>query len=130
MKLKSTNRNFGLLFAGLLTILSAYKAYYDSNAVLVCGILAIAVLIGLISIVAPALLSPFNTAWIMIGDLMGKIGNPLVLGIIFFLLITPIAILSRLCGRDELRIKKIKTNTYWINRSPPGPPGDSFKNQF
>jgi hypothetical protein len=65
-----------------------------------------------------------------LGALMGRVVSPLVLGTIFFLLITPISMLARLFGRDELRLKKIDTSSYWIARAPPGPDGDSFKNQF
>ena len=61
---------------------------------------------------------------------MGKVVSPLVLGVIFFLLISPVALIGRLFGRDELRLKKANSNSYWIDRVPPGPAGDTFKNQF
>ncbi len=68
--------------------------------------------------------------WIKLGDLMGKVVSPLVLGVIFFGLIAPLGLLTRLWGRDELRLKRLKTHSYWINRIPQGPSGESFKNQF
>jgi len=61
---------------------------------------------------------------------MGRVVSPLVLGILFFILITPVALFMRLIGRDALRIKKQQVNTYWIERNPPGPNPESFKDQF
>jgi hypothetical protein len=65
-----------------------------------------------------------------LGELMGKIVSPFVLGVIFFALITPIGFFGRLFGRDELRLKGSKASSYWIDRVPPGPSSDSYKNQF
>lgn len=125
-----SNRNFGFLFAGVFAFLSAYGGYHGANATTVYGWLIAGVAIGLVAIVAPRLLTPFNKAWMKLGDLMGKVVSPLVLGIIFFVLITPVALITRLFGRDELRLKKTDASSYWIDRAPPGPAGDSFKNQF
>jgi len=125
-----SNRNFGFLFAGLFALLSAYAAYQGAESFRVYGWLTAGVVIGLIAVVAPNSLTPFNKAWMKLGDFMGKVVSPLVLGVIFFVLITPIALLTRLFGRDELRLKKADVSSYWIDRAPPGPAGDSFKNQF
>jgi hypothetical protein len=65
-----------------------------------------------------------------LGELMGKVVSPLVLGVIFFVLLTPVGLIGRLLGRDELRLKRTNSESYWIDRVPPGPAGDSFKNQF
>ncbi len=61
---------------------------------------------------------------------LGKIVSPIVLGIMFFLMITPLAIGMKLFKRDVLFLKKRKTKSYWINRNPQGPDSESFKNQF
>lgn len=61
---------------------------------------------------------------------MGKIVSPIVLGLIFFTLLTPCAMIGRLFGRDELRLKLPNTESYWVERTPPGPDPDSFKNLF
>lgn len=125
-----SNRNFGLLFAGVFALLSAYAAYQSAEAFKVYGWLAAGAAVGLVAVVAPNLLTPFNKAWMKLGELMGRVVSPLVLGLIFFALITPVALVTRLFGRDELRLKRTNANTYWIDRAPPGPAGDSFKNQF
>lgn len=73
---------------------------------------------------------PINRAWYQLGVLLGRIVNPVVLGLLFFLLITPVAILGRMFGRDPLRLKRRNIESYWIERSPVGPSPDSFKNQY
>lgn len=125
-----SNRNFGFLFAGVFALLSAYAGYKGDDVLRIYGWLIAGIVFGLAAIVAPNLLTPFNKAWMKLGELMGKVVSPLVLGVIFFVLITPIALVSRLFGRDELRLKKTNARSYWIDRVPPGPAGDSFKNQF
>ena len=125
-----SNRNFGFLFAGVFALLAAYGGYHGANVTTVYGWLIAGVIIGLVAIIAPGLLTPFNRAWMKLGELMGKVVSPLVLGVIFFVLITPVALVTRLFGRDELHLKKTNASSYWIDRVPPGPAGDSFKNQF
>ena len=125
-----SNRNFGLLFAGVFALLSAYAAYQNAEAFKVYGWFVASVVVGLVAIAAPAFLTPLNKAWMKLGDLMGKVVSPLVLGVIFYVLISPVALVTRLFGRDELRLKRTHSNTCWIDRAPPGPAGDSFKNQF
>ena len=125
-----SNRNFGFLFAGVFALLSAYAGYHGANVTTVYGWLVAGVVTGLFAIIAPGLLTPLNKAWMKLGELMGKVVSPLLLGVIFFLLITPVALVTRLFGRDELRLKKTDASSFWIDRAPPGPAGDSFKNQF
>ena len=125
-----SNRSFGFLFAGIFFGLSAYSRYRGAGATEVFGWLGVSVLTALLALVAPGVLAPFNKAWMGLGNLIGNAVSPLVLGVIYFVLITPIALITRLFGRDELRLRRKNTTTYWIDRSPPGPAGDSFKNQF
>jgi hypothetical protein len=129
-KVPPSNRHFGFLFCGIFILLSAFFWYVGESFVVVCGLLVVGLVIGLVSIMAPDLLTPFNRAWMKLGELMGKIISPIVLGIIFFTLLTPTGLLGRFFGRDELRLRKTKAGSYWIDRAPPGPTGDSFKNQF
>jgi len=126
----SSNRSFGLLFAVVCLLFSAYAAFRGSVVLIVFVWLTGAIVFVVVAVVAPRLLMPFNKAWMMLGELMSKVVSPLVLGLIFFVLITPTAVFSRLFGRDELRLNRLKANSYWIDRMPPGPTGDSFNNQF
>ena len=126
-----SNKNFGLFFAAVFALLSAYAAYFDaSGEVKAYGWLFAGVVVGFIALFAPDVLAPFNKAWMKLGELMGKVVSPLVLGTIFFVLITPIALVTRVFGRDVLRLKRANVQSYWIERTPPGPAGESFNNQF
>ena len=125
-----SERKFGFLFALIFGGLSVY-AYYRSwhqTAVVASSVMGGMVL--LLALYSPQALAPFNKAWFWLGQAMGRIVSPIVLGIIFFLLITPTAIAARLLGRDELRMKKHNVDSFWINRTPSGLAPDSFKNQF
>lgn len=124
-----SNRNFGFLFSGVFALLSVYAACQE-KALWIYGWLTAGIVIGLVAVSAPNLLAPFNKTWMKVGELMGKVISPLVLGIIFFALISPIAVISKLFGRDELRLKRANVSSFWIDRVPTGPVGDSFKNQF
>ena len=99
-----SNRKFGFFFT-VIFLLSSFYLYYVDNKVMVyilgviCGIFLIVTIIN-----ADALL-PLNKLWMKFGILLGKIVSPIIMGIIFFGIFTPIAILMRLSGRDELRLR-------------------------
>lgn len=124
-----SNRKFGWFFFLVFSLTTAYllwrSAYYW---VILTGIVSVTFL-GLV-LFAPATLTPLNRLWFKLGKLLSKIVSPVVLGILFYLLLTPVALLTRCFGRDELLIRKRKVNSYWIERTPVGPQPESFKNQF
>ena len=123
-----SNRKFGFFFTLVFAIAAAYF-YYASNpgwAYTFAGASSIFLLITLIK--SDALL-PLNKLWMRFGFLLGMIISPLVLGLIFFGLFTPIATVMRYSGRDELRLKLSNKSSHWISRSEPIK-SDSFKNQF
>ena len=90
---------------------------------LLCGILLIT------TIANPKVLLPLNKLWMKFGILLGMIVSPILMGIIFFGIFTPIAMIMRLLGRDELRLRFKKKKTHWINRKALNVL-DSFKKQF
>ena len=125
-----SNKKFGLLFFGVFFALALY-AYSKNEATLVIGLLLLLSGFFLISsFFYQGLLSPLNKAWFLLGLALGKIVSPIVLGIIFFGLITPIALIARLLGRDELKLKRPKKSTYWSEPIGSNSDADSFKNQF
>ena len=127
----SSNRKFGTLFMVVFILLSAYEFHVGNQNWKVLVFLASGILMGGGAFLAPNLLEPLNKSWMTIGELMGKLISPLVLGVIFFLIITPVALLTRIFGRDELRLKiPKKSSTYWVNRIPIGPKSDSFIKPF
>lgn len=88
------------------------------------------IVFGLFALAIPRALAPLNKAWFYLGEGLGKIVSPIVLGIIFVGIVTPISIVTRLFGRDELRLKRRVVNSYWIDRIPLGSVAHSFRNQF
>ena len=124
------NHHFGLLFTGVFACVSAYCAFRGVNPLVTFAWLAAATGVGVTTWLAPECLAPFNRAWMKLGEWMGRIISPIVLGLIFFGLITPAGLISRLLGRDELRLKRLPVESYWITRTPPGPGASSFRQQF
>ena len=85
----------------------------------------------LVALGFPSILAPLNRLWLRFGLLLHRIVSPLVLGIMFFLVITPMGLLMRAFGKDLLRLKFDRAAaSYWIERTPPGPPPESMADQF
>lgn len=125
-----SERNFGLLFVGVFALLTAYGVYKAWNSVLVSLLATVSVALLFVTLMRPASLAPLNKAWFKLGMLLGMIVSPIVVGLLFFVLITPVAVVTRFLGRDALRLTAQTDGSYWIDRVPPGPASDSFKNQF
>lgn len=90
-----------------------------------------AVLLAAITVIRPVWLTIPNKLWFQLGSLMGKITNPLVMGVLFFGLITPVALLARLLGRDALAMRQKNPPSYWIERTPDSSNTfESFQHQF
>ena len=125
-----SNRSFGLLFTLVFLIIAAYTWFQDYSGLWVQVWLAISGIFLALALMLPAPLTPLNKMWFALGLLLGKVVSPIVLGILFFVVITPVAIGMRLFGRDALLMKKRSVSSYWIDRDPPGPKPESFKDQF
>ena len=78
-------------------------------------------------IVVPVILSPLNKLWFKFGLMIGRVVSPIVMGIIFFFVVTPIGILMRFLNKDLLNLKFNKNSTYWIEKNGPK---SKMKNQF
>jgi len=125
------NRDFAptLPIAPAFGLLGAYFLYRGAD-VTAYILIAIGGSLLIAGAVAPSVLRPLNRAWMALGLLLGKVISPIVLGIIFFIVITPVSVLTRAFGRDELKLKRNGATTYWLERSPPGPESLSFTKQF
>lgn len=123
-------RNFGLLLAVVCVGLAGYGFWKDWTRPLVDLLMSAGLLSCGLVLIAPGVLAPLNQAWFRLGAMMARIVNPVVLGTIFFGLLTPVAIASRLLGRDELGLKKVERDSYWYPRSPSRFDLESFKRQF
>ena len=123
-----SNKKFGFFFTFVFAILAFYFLFIDS--ILWAQALAIlAAFFLLITVIIPQVLLPLNKLWMRLGLLLGMIVSPIVLGIIFFGLVTPYGVVMGMFGRDELRLKFTKKSSHWISRSE-SIKSDSFKNQF
>ena len=123
-----SNRKFGFFF----TLVFAVAAAYFFEAVKMTwayAFIAAALVFLIVTLVKSDALLPLNKLWMRFGLLLGMIVNPIVFGIIFFGLFTPVATLMRLSGRDELRLKFTQKKSHWITRSEPIK-SESFENQF
>ena len=124
-----SDRSFGLVFAGLFALLGTVPLLRGEAARVPLLVVAGAFLI--LSFAAPHLLKPLHRLWLHVGAMLQKIMTPLIMAVLYFALLSPIALVSRLAGRDALRLKwQPAADTYWIKREPPGPDGASMKNQF
>lgn len=128
---ESFNRSFGFLAmaACLGGVVYAQMRHAPVGWSIVAAIAA--VLLGVLAVRAPRRLAPLSRAWMGLGMLMGKVVNPLVFGLMFFALITPVGWVARLRGRDALKLRlDPAARSYWVDRQPPGPRPESFNNQF
>ena len=125
----SSNRTFGLVFFVVFAIISVWPVLFGTplrwwTAPISAAFLAVALIV-------PDWLAPLNRQWTKLGLLMHKVVNPLIMGLLFFVAITPMALVLRLLGKDLLRLKRDpKATSYWIERTPPGPSADSMRRQF
>ena len=124
-----SNRSFGLLFVVFFGGLSAWMYHKRVPSAQMWGVLSLVVL--LVTLFAPKFLTPFNRLWMWVGLMLNRIVSPIVMGVLYFALITPIAFGMRLARRDPLRLSYDRsTSSYWIKREPPGPTQESFHRQF
>jgi hypothetical protein len=126
----SSERNLGITFAAVFAIIGALSLYHGNNG---RGFiwLALAALFLLLAFLWVAPLRPLNLLWHRLGQLLFRIVNPVVMGLVFFLTVVPVGIIRRLLGKDPLRLKlDPAAKSYWQERHPPGPAGEEMKNQF
>ena len=123
-----SNKKFGFFFTLVFLFLSIWS-FYKVYVILSSIFLFFSIIFFLLSLTKPFLLQPLNKFWMNIGLILGKLISPIVIAIIFFFLISPIALLTRFFGRDVLSLKQANKNTYWINRKKLIY-SKSFENQF
>ena len=125
MKTQSSNRSFGILFFVVFLIIAIYPLTNGNELRLWSLIISIVFLfLGLIN---SNILNPLNKLWFKFGIFLGKIISPLVMGIVFFLVVTPIGLLMRLLNKDLLNLKFNNDSSYWIEKNEPK---SKMKNQF
>jgi len=126
----SSNRSFGLVFAGVFLLL-ALSSYYFGRHERWPFWFGLSIVFAIVAYVAPKILGPLNRWWTKFGLLLHAIVSPIILGFIFFGCIVPIGFLMRQFGNDPLRRRfQPGAKSYWLLREPPGPTPESFKRQY
>ena len=120
-----TNKSFGIVFFIFFLIVSIFPLFNDERIRIWSLIIAIIFLI--LGLLNSKILTPLNKIWFRFGILLGKIISPIVMGIIFFFMVTPISLIMKFFGKDILNIKKNKKKTYWIKKTELK---SKMKNQF
>jgi hypothetical protein len=125
----SSDRGFGLVLGAVL-LLAGLAPLRRGGSVRMWA-LAVALAFLVPAVVRPSLLHPLNRLWTALGLLLGRIVNPIVTSVLFFVVFTPGAILMRLLGKDLLGLRDGEDRTsYWSKRQSPGPEPESMVNQF
>jgi len=128
-------RNFGAIFMGgfvligLVKYLWPFERFIDKNETLGLWLIGIGIVVGAIGLTGTRLALPFYWAWLGIAFVMGNIMSRVIIAAIYFLLFTPMRLLSNLAGRDKLQLKKRQTNSYWLDISLPKEP-EKYERQF
>ena len=121
----SSNRSFGIVFFVFFLIISIYPLI--KNGDIRIWSLIISIIFLFLGLTNSKILTPLNKIWFKFGVLLGNIVSPIVMGLVFFFVVTPTGLLMRLFGKDILNLKKNKNNSYWIEKTEPK---SKMKNQF
>ena len=120
-----SNRSFGIVFFIVFLLIAIYPLI-NQGELRVWSVL-ISLLFLILGIINSKILTPLNKVWFKFGIFLGKLISPVVMGIIFFLVVTPIAFLMRMLNKDLLNLKFNKKSSYWIEKTDPK---STMKNQF
>ena len=126
---QSSDRAFGLVFAAVFVLIALWPLLDGAGPR--WWALAVAGAFALLALAAPRVLAPANRLWHRFGLLLGRLVNPLVMGLLFYLVVTPTGLILRAFGKDPLRLgRDPDAASYWIERIPTGPEGSGMPRQF
>lgn len=124
-----SNRAFGVLFTIVFGLLAAFGAWRSAPSWPYWAIAA--AVFALVTLLMPVILAPLNSLWMRFALLSSRITTPVVMALLFFGAVLPTGLIMRLLRQDPLRLRRRDdAESYWVRRTPPGPPSDSLKNQF
>jgi saxitoxin biosynthesis operon SxtJ-like protein len=126
-----SERSFGITFAVVFALLAAFSYWHRGAGTTFYVTIAVSMVFAVVTLMAPRILRPLNLIWLKFGLLLHKVVNPVIMGILFFGIFTPMGVVMRMFGVDFLRMKrKPATESYWIAKSDDAIPDSSMKNQF
>jgi hypothetical protein len=120
-----SNKSFGIVFFVVFLLISFYPLL-NSESIRLWSLIVSTIFL-ILGILNSNLLSPLNKLWFKFGIFLGKIISPIIMGIIFFLVVTPIGLIMRLFGKDVLNLRYNDYKSYWIKKTGPK---NKMKNQF
>ena len=120
-----SNRSFGIVFSTVFLLISIYPIFKDENIRIWSLIISIIFLV--LGFFNSKYLTPLNRVWFKFGLMLGKIISPIVMGFVFFTVVTPISFIMKILGKDLLNLKYNNNKTYWIEKNDPK---SKMKNQF
>ena len=120
-----SNKNFGIVFFVVFFVISFYPLLENENIRVWSLLLSLVFLI--LGLINSKILTPLNKIWFKFGIFLGNFISPIVMGIVFYLVVTPISLIMRAIGKDVLNIKKSKKKSYWIEKNGPK---SKMKNQY
>ena len=121
----SSNRSFGIVFFIVFLIISTYPLIDGGN--LRIWSLIVSVIFLILGLLNSNILAPFNKLWFKFGIFLGNIMSPIIMGIVFFTVVTLTSFIMKLLGKDLLNLKKSKNKSYWIEKVKIK---STMKNQF
>ena len=122
---KGSNKNFGIVFFVVFFLIAIFPLTYSGEIRI--WSLIISFIFLTLGMLKSKILTPLNNLWFKFGIILGKIVSPLVMGVIFFFVVTPIGLLMRFFGKDLLNLKYSLNKSYWIEKNGPK---SIMKNQF
>jgi hypothetical protein len=126
-----SERSFGYTFAVVFSLLAAFTWWHSGATWKFYACLSVVAVFGLLGLVYPSVLRPLNLLWLKFGLLLHKVINPVIMGLLFFGIFTPMGVVMRLFGVDFLRMRgKPASGSYWIVKGDENLPDSSMKNQF
>ena len=120
-----TNRNFGIVFF-MLFLLIALWPILSENGIRIWS-LVISFIFFILGLINSKLLTPLNKLWFKFGILLGNIVAPIVMGVVFFFVVTPTGLIMKIFRKDLLKLRKNNSKTYWIEKDNSD---NSMRNQF
>ena len=121
----SSNRSFGIVFFIVFLLIALYPLTHNEEIRVWSSIISLIFLV--LGLLNSKILTPLNKLWFKFGILLSKIISPLIMGIIFFLVVTPIGLLMRILGKDLLNLKYNNNKSYWVEKNGPK---SRMRNQF
>ena len=120
-----SNRNFGIVFSIVFLIIAIWPIL-NQNEIRIWSII-ISLIFLILGLINSKFLSPLNKAWFKFGLILGSLIAPIVMGIVFFLVVTPTGLIMKALGKDLLGLKRNKNSTYWLEKDNSN---NNLKNQF